>query len=98
MSISEIEDSDSYTHCRQAAFPLSTHALHASAAAPLSILDSGATKHFTGYKSDFTTFTTWAQPRPIHIADGKEAYAIGCGTISLKSATSPSGNFILANV
>jgi hypothetical protein len=42
-------------------------------------LDSGASKHFTGVLSDLSNFKSWNGPRPVRIANGSVANAIGYG-------------------
>ncbi|KAJ8063418.1 hypothetical protein OCU04_008638 [Sclerotinia nivalis] len=45
------------------------------------LLDSGAFRHFTGYRIDFSTYESWDIPRRVTIANGSEVEAIGIGII-----------------
>ena len=56
------------------------HALH-TANKTHSYLDSGATRHFSGIKSDFTQLKHWSEPEVVHVANGQITEAIGYGTI-----------------
>jgi len=47
------------------------------------ILDSGASRHFTGDYRDLQQLQKWEQPRNVTTADGKAVHAIGCGTAQL---------------
>jgi hypothetical protein len=70
------------------AVPLVTsheHALHI-ANKTHSYLDSGAMRHFSGLKSDFTQLKHWAIPEIVHVANGQTTEAIGYGTIQLQTS------------
>jgi len=47
------------------------------------ILDSGATKHFTGIKTDLTNFKRWSIPKTVRIANGSLIESIGRGQASI---------------
>ena len=49
-------------------------------------LDSGATRHFSGIKSDFTQLKHWSEPEVVHVANGQITEAIGYGTIQLQTS------------
>ncbi|KAI1002890.1 hypothetical protein K3495_g5314 [Podosphaera aphanis] len=49
------------------------------------IIDSGATEHFSGQCADFTSLKRWHEPRTVLVADGKEVLCEGTGTIELKT-------------
>ena len=51
-----------------------------------SYLDSGATRHFSGIKSDFTQLKHWSEPEVVHVANGQTTEAIGYGTIQLQTS------------
>ena len=46
-------------------------------------LDSGATKHFTGIKSDIQQMKRWNKPRTVRIANGVTVTAEGYSTVRL---------------
>ncbi|KAI1005251.1 hypothetical protein K3495_g2971 [Podosphaera aphanis] len=52
---------------------------------PLTIVDSGASEHFSRIKSDFSSLKRWSAPRTVQIADGKVIKCEGYGTISFKT-------------
>ncbi|KAI0992209.1 hypothetical protein K3495_g15977, partial [Podosphaera aphanis] len=45
------------------------------------IIDSGATEHFSGRRSDFRQLKRWQSPRTVTVANGKEVLCEGYGTI-----------------
>ncbi|KAI0996190.1 hypothetical protein K3495_g11988, partial [Podosphaera aphanis] len=45
----------------------------------------GASEHFSGIKSDFSSLKRWSAPRTVQIADGKGIKCEGYGTISFKT-------------
>ncbi|KAI0993276.1 hypothetical protein K3495_g14908, partial [Podosphaera aphanis] len=49
------------------------------------IIDSGATEHFSGQRADFINLKRWHEPRTVLVADGKEVLCEGTGTIELKT-------------
>ncbi|KAI1002416.1 hypothetical protein K3495_g5784 [Podosphaera aphanis] len=49
---------------------------------PLTIVDSGASKHFSGVKTDFTSLKRWNEPKTVQIANGNIVQCEGYGTIS----------------
>ena len=51
-----------------------------------SYLDSGATRHFSGIKSDFTQLKHWSEPEVVHVANGQTTEAIGYGIIQLQTS------------
>ena len=51
------------------------------------ILDSGATRHFTGVMSDIQTLKRWSTSRPVRIADQRTVLAIGYGEAVVGSLT-----------
>ena len=61
------------------------HALHIANKVQ-SHLDSGATRHFSGIKSDFTQLKHWMEPEVVHVANGQTTKAIGYGTIELNTS------------
>ena len=66
---------------RAMASPVFTQAHHATGAQ--SILDSGATRHFSGIRSDFKTLKHWLNLEPVFVANSGTSEAIGIGSIKL---------------
>ena len=69
---------------RALASPVLTQAHHATGAQ--SILDSGATRHFSGIRSDFKTLKHWLNPEPVFVANSGKSEAIGVGSIELQTS------------
>ena len=65
-----------YPHSQETA--MTSH--HAN---PTWIIDSGATRHFTGDHRDLQQFHKWEQPRSVITADGKNVQAVGCGNATV---------------
>jgi hypothetical protein len=55
-------------------------------------VDSGATRHYSGFTGDFTTLKRWATPRTVRTADGSIFEALGSGNIELRTTY---GSYIL---
>ncbi|KAI1004309.1 hypothetical protein K3495_g3903 [Podosphaera aphanis] len=51
----------------------------------VTLIDSGASQHFSGIKEDFKSLKRWGSPKLIRVADGKIIFCEGQGTIRLKS-------------
>lgn len=49
------------------------------------ILDSGATRHFSGVLADFVTLKRWSSSRAVHIANKSTVQATGYGTVIIGS-------------
>ncbi|KAI0995391.1 hypothetical protein K3495_g12787 [Podosphaera aphanis] len=49
------------------------------------IIDSGATEHFSGQRSELMNFIRWREPKTVIVADGKEVLCEGTGTIVLEA-------------
>ena len=49
-------------------------------------LDLGATRHFSGIKSDFTQLKHWSEPEVVHVANGQTTEAISYGIIQLQTS------------
>ena len=49
------------------------------------LIDSGATKHMTPYKSLFSEFTQFDKPHKVEVADGSSVDAIGIGNIKVST-------------
>ncbi len=47
------------------------------------ILDSGATRHFTGVRSDITNLKRWNEPKQVTTASDQVVEAVGYGTVRL---------------
>ena len=65
------------------ASPVFTQAQAHHATGAQSILDSGATRHFSGIRSDFKTLKHWLNPEPVFVANSGTSEAIGIGLIEL---------------
>ncbi|KAI0998974.1 hypothetical protein K3495_g9221, partial [Podosphaera aphanis] len=50
-----------------------------------SIIDSGATEHFSGTRSDFRQIKRWSFLRTVTVANGKEVMCEGYGTITINT-------------
>jgi hypothetical protein len=50
---------------------------------PLWILDSGASRHFSGALSDFTALKRWNETRNLRTADGRIVVAEGYGSVTV---------------
>jgi hypothetical protein len=72
---------------RTLASPVLTQAHHTTGAQ--SILDSGATRHFSGIRSDFKTLKHWLNPEPVFVANSGKSEAIGIGSIELHTSHGP---------
>ena len=72
---------------RVLASPVLTQAHHTTRAQ--SILDSGATRHFSGIRSDFKTLKLWLNPEPVFVANSGKSEAIGIGSIELQTSHGP---------
>lgn len=48
-------------------------------------IDSGATRHFSGYIRDFASLKRWRTPRTVKTATGATFEAIGSGSVTLKT-------------
>ncbi|KAI0992421.1 hypothetical protein K3495_g15764, partial [Podosphaera aphanis] len=64
---------------------LTTYAFLSKDASIVTLIDSGASQHFSGVRQDFESLKRWGSPRSIRVADGKVIYCEGQGTIRLKS-------------
>ena len=60
-----------------------------------SVLDTGATRHFTGIKSDINQLKRWSKPEIVYVANGGTTKAIGYGTMELPISH---GTLLLYNV
>ncbi|KAI1000860.1 hypothetical protein K3495_g7339 [Podosphaera aphanis] len=68
------------------AYPaLTTYAFFTKDASITTLIDSGASQHFSGIRQDFQSLKRWESPRPLRVADGKIIHCEGRGTIKLKS-------------
>ena len=54
-----------------------------------SILDSGATRHCSGIRSDFKSLKHWLNPEPVFVANSGTSEAIGIGSIELQTSHGP---------
>ncbi|KAI0997761.1 hypothetical protein K3495_g10430 [Podosphaera aphanis] len=50
------------------------------------IIDSGATEHFSGAYNDFKNLKRWREPRPVTIADGNEVLCEGTGALHIRTS------------
>lgn len=64
---------------------LTTYAFLSKDASIVTLIDSGASQHFSGVRQDFESLKRWGSPRSIRVADGKVIDCEGQGTIRLKS-------------
>ena len=74
---------------RAMASPVFTQAQAHHATGAQSILDSGATRHFSGIRSDFKTLKHWLNLEPVFVANSGTSKAIGIGSIELQTSHGP---------
>ena len=59
------------------------------------VVDSGASRHFSGYKDDFKSIKRWSSPRTVRVANGGSFEAVGTGEVQIKTTK---GELILEGV
>jgi len=52
------------------------HALHSCTNSTTIMLDSRATRHFSGIRSDFENLKHWYNPKTVYIANGQQVESI----------------------
>ncbi|KAI0999284.1 hypothetical protein K3495_g8913 [Podosphaera aphanis] len=67
------------------ALPCVTTRSYSASSRTLTIIDSGATEHFSGVRSDFNQMKRWNSPRAVTVANGKEVICEGYGTVIIKT-------------
>ena len=84
--------------CSTSASPAVTNhefALRTKSETIQSVLDTGATRHFTGIKSDINQLKRWSKPEIVYVANGSTTKAISYRTMELPISH---GTLLLHNI